>query len=155
MKQTRRCDFINNVLTLTSDFPLTIINKVRSLPRPHFYSSVLDERGALIIAVRRRWSNRKRVYDSRAAIVVRRTLDTIRWTYLEKRGKPRSSLLGIPRLTVRGRVTKKLYEFGRQRRKNNWNSCRFPIKLGSNLVFRYCMEFLFLVKLLSLDGNVY
>lgn len=56
------------------------------------------ERGALIIVVRRSWvgSNRKRSYDSRLAIVVRCTLDTICWTYLEKRGKSRLRYLESP-----------------------------------------------------------
>lgn len=58
----------------------------------------LGEQGALIIAVRRSWvgSNRKRSYDSRLAIVVRCTLDTICWTYLEKRGKSRLRYLESP-----------------------------------------------------------
>lgn len=63
-----------------------------------FIRTVWSERGALIIVVRRSWvgSNRKRSYDSRLAIVVRCTLDTICWTYLEKRGKSRLRYLESP-----------------------------------------------------------
>lgn len=63
-----------------------------------FIRAAWSERGALIIVVRRSWagSNRKRSYDSRLAIVVRCTLDTICWTYLEKRGKSRLRYLESP-----------------------------------------------------------